>query len=171
MRKQLVSALLATLFSVVPLAAQNSQVRSVQQALKDKGYDPGPIDGLYGPRTRAALRDYQEHEHLSASGKMDAKTLNSLGVQATPAEEFHSAANSSHEYAQGGKQIAHGSKALVKDTAHGYVGQGAKTFGKDVAHGAEDIGKGTAHAAEDVGKGVKDSITEKPKKTNTTTEQ
>jgi len=168
--KRLITALLAASFSVSPLLAQSTQVRSVQQALKDKGYDPGPVDGIYGPHTRAALRDYQRHEHLQASGKIDEQTLNSLGVQPTPAEEFHRAADTSHDYTQGGKEIAHGSKALVKDTAHGYVGQGAKTFGKDVAEGAKDIGKGTAHAAEDVGKGVKDSITEKPKKTNTTTE-
>src|SRR5579875_2482131 len=157
--KRLITALLAASFSVAPLLAQSSQVRSVQQALKDKGYDPGPIDGIYGPHTRAALRNYQKHEHLQASGKMDDQTLNSLGVQPTPAEEFHRAADTSHDYTQGGKDIA-----------HGYVGQGAKTFGKDVAEGAKDIGKGTAHAAEDVGKGVKDSITDKPKKTNTTTE-
>ena len=35
-----------------------THVREVQQALLDAGYDPGPIDGVMGPRTKAALRKY-----------------------------------------------------------------------------------------------------------------
>ncbi len=35
-----------------------SHVREVQQALRDAGYDPGPIDGIMGPRTGSALRRY-----------------------------------------------------------------------------------------------------------------
>jgi hypothetical protein len=33
-------------------------VRDVQQALANAGYDPGPIDGIFGPRTKSALRKY-----------------------------------------------------------------------------------------------------------------
>ena len=39
-----------------------AQVMAMQQTLKDKGFDPGPIDGAMGPRTAAALRDYQKAE-------------------------------------------------------------------------------------------------------------
>ncbi len=38
--------------------ARAGHVREVQQALRDAGYDPGPIDGIMGPRTRSALRTY-----------------------------------------------------------------------------------------------------------------
>jgi Putative peptidoglycan binding domain len=38
--------------------AKAGHVREVQQALRDAGYDPGPIDGIMGPRTRSALRRY-----------------------------------------------------------------------------------------------------------------
>jgi peptidoglycan hydrolase-like protein with peptidoglycan-binding domain len=57
-------------------------VIAVQQALKDKGHDPGPIDGLMGPRTSAALRDFQSKEGIEATGKPDKQTLASLGVDA-----------------------------------------------------------------------------------------
>lgn len=40
-----------------------AQVVAMQQALKDEGFDPGPIDGIVGPRTNAALRDYQRAEN------------------------------------------------------------------------------------------------------------
>ncbi len=33
-------------------------VRELQRALVETGHDPGPIDGILGPRTRAALRSY-----------------------------------------------------------------------------------------------------------------
>ena len=40
-----------------------AQVITMQQALKDKGFDPGPIDGTVGPRTSAALSSYQKAEN------------------------------------------------------------------------------------------------------------
>jgi peptidoglycan hydrolase-like protein with peptidoglycan-binding domain len=58
------------------------QVRAVQQALKDKGHDPGDIDGKMGPKTQAALRDFQSKEGLKASGRLDAETMAKLGVEA-----------------------------------------------------------------------------------------
>ena len=39
-------------------SARTSHVRQVQQALVAAGYDPGPIDGIMGPRTKSALRKY-----------------------------------------------------------------------------------------------------------------
>src|SRR5688572_4542185 len=42
-------------------------VQQVQQALSDKGYDPGPIDGMMGPRTRAALEQYQRQNDLAGA--------------------------------------------------------------------------------------------------------
>jgi peptidoglycan hydrolase-like protein with peptidoglycan-binding domain len=39
-----------------------AQMKTMQQTLKDKGFDPGPIDGTMGPRTAAALRDYHKVE-------------------------------------------------------------------------------------------------------------
>jgi hypothetical protein len=49
-------------------------VRGSQQALRDKGFDPGPIDGVTGPRTTAAVRDFQSKEGLVATGQLDADT-------------------------------------------------------------------------------------------------
>ena len=33
--------------------------RLIQQELRNEGFDPGTPDGLFGPRTRAAIRDWQ----------------------------------------------------------------------------------------------------------------
>jgi len=39
-------------------AVPSSHVRELQEALQQSGHDPGPIDGIMGPRTKAALRKY-----------------------------------------------------------------------------------------------------------------
>ena len=56
-------------------------VREAQQALQQKGYDVGPIDGVMGPKTSAALREFQQAQGLKASGRLDQQTLAALDVQ------------------------------------------------------------------------------------------
>lgn len=64
------------------MAGNRDDVMAVQQALKDKGHDPGAIDGVMGPKTRQAVRDFQQKEGLQATGRLDAGTRDKLGVQA-----------------------------------------------------------------------------------------
>ena len=45
--------------------------RRVQQRLRDYGFDPGAPDGLFGPRTRAAIRDWQRSRGVSATGYLN----------------------------------------------------------------------------------------------------
>ena len=63
-------------------AGNSAQVKAVQQALKDKGHDPGDVDGRMGPKTQAALSDFQQKEGLKATGRADAETMAKLGVEA-----------------------------------------------------------------------------------------
>jgi peptidoglycan hydrolase-like protein with peptidoglycan-binding domain len=55
-------------------------VREAQRALRDLGYDPGPIDGTCGSRMRAALEKYQLAERLPVTGELDAPTMERLDV-------------------------------------------------------------------------------------------
>jgi peptidoglycan hydrolase-like protein with peptidoglycan-binding domain len=61
-------------------AMKNQEVMAAQQALKDKGHDPGKIDGRMGPRTRAMLSDYQKAEGLRITGQLDNDTRGKLGM-------------------------------------------------------------------------------------------
>ncbi len=54
-------------------------VREAQQRLLDKGYDPGVVDGIPGPRTANALRQFQRDEGLVGTGRLDQETMNALG--------------------------------------------------------------------------------------------
>ena len=54
-------------------------VRQAQQRLVDKGYDAGVVDGIWGPRTANALRQFQRDQGLMATGRLDGETMNALG--------------------------------------------------------------------------------------------
>jgi len=60
--------------------AGSEQVKSVQKALQEKGMDPGPIDGVMGPKTMAALKAFQKDQKLTESGRLDDQTRDKLGV-------------------------------------------------------------------------------------------
>src|SRR3989442_1559790 len=59
---------------------KGEQAMAMQQALKDKGHDPGAIDGRMGPKTRTALKDYQKAEGMKMTGRPDAGTMTKLGI-------------------------------------------------------------------------------------------
>ncbi len=50
----------------------------VQKSLKIIGYNPGPIDGILGQKTRSALREFQDDYGIYISGYITDKTLNAL---------------------------------------------------------------------------------------------
>ena len=54
--------------------------KEVQEALKAKGNDPGPIDGKMGSKTRAALKAFQESNGLKGTGELDSQTADKLGI-------------------------------------------------------------------------------------------
>jgi peptidoglycan hydrolase-like protein with peptidoglycan-binding domain len=61
-------------------AMKHQHVMAAQQALKDKGHDPGMIDGKMGRHTRAAIADYQKAEGLKVTGRLDDDTRTKLGI-------------------------------------------------------------------------------------------
>lgn len=56
-------------------------VAAVQAELQRLGYDPGVVDGDYGPATRRALLDYQRDNDLPVTGEIDESTLAALGLE------------------------------------------------------------------------------------------
>ena len=59
--------------------------RQVQRRLRDEGFDPGTPDGLFGRRTRAAIRDWQRSRGLPQSGYLDGAQVLELTTSAGPA--------------------------------------------------------------------------------------
>ena len=63
---------------LVRSGSRGSSVISVQKELKAAGLNPGPIDGDFGPKTRAAVMAYQRKHHLSVDGVVGSKTWSAL---------------------------------------------------------------------------------------------
>ena len=59
----------------------SEEIRKLQEALKAKGQDPGPIDGAMGSKTRAAIKAFQEASGLKGTGRLDDQTADKLGVE------------------------------------------------------------------------------------------
>lgn len=53
-------------------------VEDVQRALIRAGFDPGPVDGRAGKKTKAAIREFQRRNNLSADGIVGQKTWTHL---------------------------------------------------------------------------------------------
>lgn len=56
-----------------------SKISQIQMALKAKGYNPGPIDNVFGAQTKEALVKYQRDKGLPI-GNLNLETLTSLGL-------------------------------------------------------------------------------------------
>ncbi len=52
----------------------NLEVFWVQGVLEDAGYDPGPQDGIMGPRTRVEISRFQRDQDLPKTGRIDTAT-------------------------------------------------------------------------------------------------
>lgn len=77
-------------------AASPQLVRSVQQALEKQGVDAGPIDGIWGPRTHAGLTKFQKQEGLEATGQLNARTLEALGIDGEPSASAGASGSGQH---------------------------------------------------------------------------
>jgi peptidoglycan hydrolase-like protein with peptidoglycan-binding domain len=60
---------------------RHNLVKHLQRLLTEKGYNPGPVDGFYGPRTQMAVRAYQKDTGLVVDGELNMETLKNLGIQ------------------------------------------------------------------------------------------
>lgn len=63
---------------IVPMPQSDPVVRQIQGILQERGYAPGPLDGVLGKKTREALRRFQRDHHLSVTGEIDPATKSVL---------------------------------------------------------------------------------------------
>ena len=66
------------------LALDRSTRRLIQQRLRNEGFDPGTPDGLFGPRTRAAIREWQQSRGTSPTGYLTGAEAGVLRTATAP---------------------------------------------------------------------------------------
>jgi hypothetical protein len=119
-------------------AGHHHEIKKVQETLRDKGFDPGPIDGVMGSQTREAIGKYQTSENLPVTGHLDAETAAKLGV--------------------GPETVGGDFKTAGKDVGRGGEGVGHEMKqGKPIAAG-KDLGEGMGKGGKKVGQGVKKAV-------------
>lgn len=64
--------------------SKGPEVMALQQKLLKKGFNPGAIDGDFGPGTDAAVRAFQRSERLLADGIAGPRTLKAIGLDGGP---------------------------------------------------------------------------------------
>lgn len=70
----------AIVFSVRQPPMRGERIRELQRALKALGFDPGEIDGVYGPHTEAAVLGFQLANDLVPDGQAGRTTMQMLGL-------------------------------------------------------------------------------------------
>ncbi|HYE01169.1 MAG TPA: peptidoglycan-binding domain-containing protein [Alphaproteobacteria bacterium] len=64
----------------IPSAAPAPTIRNAQELLKAKGYLLSAVDGKNGPKTRAAVRNYERDAGLPVDGVVDAQLMQHLAT-------------------------------------------------------------------------------------------
>ena len=61
-----------------------AEVSDAQQRLRGLGHYHGPIDGIWGPETQAAVERYQRNRGMMATARLDNSTMNALRAEPMP---------------------------------------------------------------------------------------
>lgn len=69
-----------TIYRVTSPCMQAEKIREIQKKLKEHGFDPKEIDGVYGPNTLAAVVEFQRSQKLVVDGEVGPRTAAALGV-------------------------------------------------------------------------------------------
>ena len=71
--------------------------RQIQRGLQAAGFDPGGADGLFGPRTRAAIRRWQTSRGARATGYLDRASVAALRPSPVAPRTFRDRADAAED--------------------------------------------------------------------------
>ncbi|WP_051386864.1 peptidoglycan-binding domain-containing protein [Bradyrhizobium sp. ARR65] len=70
----------AVIYAVNSPNMDKTVVAQIQESLAEKGFDPGQVDGEFGPNTQAAVLAFQEAQGLVVDGAVGPETAEALSV-------------------------------------------------------------------------------------------
>ena len=65
---------------------EKEKKKNIEQALQDKGFEPGSVDGVIDTQTQSAISQFQRDNNLPATGMVDEQTAKELGVKIMPSQ-------------------------------------------------------------------------------------
>lgn len=69
----------------ITMTAPVTGPRAIQRRLTELGYKTGPVDGVVGPRTRAAIRAFERDSGMPETGQVTPELVEALAASVTPA--------------------------------------------------------------------------------------
>ncbi len=104
--------------AVYQQGSSGSTVKTIQQKLKNWGYYNGSVDGIFGSKTKEAVKYFQRKNGLKVDGIVGKKTLSALGMSSSSS----SSNSSSNSYSDADVNLL---ARLIYGEARGesYVGQ------------------------------------------------
>ncbi len=82
---------------IPPRSLSRWQIRRVQEALNDRGFNSGEADGIWGDETRQALVNFQKAQNFRPDGQLDQMNLDALGLKSLDVASNEATENSSSE--------------------------------------------------------------------------
>lgn len=73
--------------------SRGTEVRNIQSRLSAWGYNPGSVDGIYGAKTEAAVKRFQQKHGLTADGVAGPATLAKIGLPTGKSSNYQSNVN------------------------------------------------------------------------------
>ena len=99
-----------------------AEIKNLQTGLKNLGIDPGPLDGIYGPKTAAAIKTFQSRNYLNADGKLSRWLYDMVLATATQsggvpvAQPVQSAPPVQYQAGSTGERFAPGTSQIIPPT-------------------------------------------------------
>ena len=84
--------------AVLKVGSSGSQVKTLQTKLNNWGYDAGTVDGIFGSKTQAAVKRFQQKNGLVVDGIIGAKTAAALGMTLSSSSSSNSSYSSQDVY-------------------------------------------------------------------------
>ena len=84
--------------AVLKIGSSGTQVRTLQTKLNNWGYEAGTVDGIFGSKTQAAVKRFQQKNGLVADGIVGSKTAAALGMTLTSSSSSNSSYSSQDVY-------------------------------------------------------------------------
>lgn len=110
-------------------------IRTAQQKLNNKGYKAGPATGKVNAQTRRAVHNFQKHEKLTVTGRLDENTLSHLNV------------GGSDTLGAAPADIGRGGKAAGHNMMNGHPIAATKAIGVGIGRSGKKVGEATKSLA------------------------
>lgn len=112
--------------AIVNAKSSASDIKLVQQKLKNWGYYKGAVDGIYGPKTTSAVKLFQKRNGLVVDGIVGNKTLSAMGISQSKLSGGSSSSSSVAGYSSSDVQLL---ARLIYAEARGESYQGQVAVG------------------------------------------